>query len=197
MADIVKRKKLEGKELIFCQEYIKDFNATRAVLAAGYKNKTYDGQKSFGWALLQKDHIKKEIARKLADIEESAQISKLMVILEHKKIAFSSIAHLHDTWMEKKAFDLLPDEVKSSIAEISTQIKKFAGEEDGEEIEIEFVKVRLYDKQRSLDSISKMMGYDAPTKIDLTSGGLPLEPPKIVVFNTAPPLAGAEDVIDI
>ncbi len=193
---MAKKKKLEGKEIIFCQEYIKDFNATRAIKAAGYNFGTYDSQKAAGWAILQKEHIKNEVARKLANIEESAQISKLMVILEHKKLAFSSIAHMHDTWMEKKAFDKLTDEQKSCIAEISTQIKKFSSE-DGDDIEVEFVKIRLYDKQRSLDSISKMMGYDAPTKLDITSGGLPLEPPRIVVFNTAPPLSGSEDVIDI
>lgn len=187
---------VSGKELIFCQEYIKDFNGARAVLAAGYKPKAYTVQKAMAWNLLQKAHIKKEIAHKLAHIEEAAGLSKLMVLLEHKKIAFSSIAHLHDTWMEKKAFDSLNDDLKACIEEISTQVKKFSTEE-GEDVEVEFVKVRLYDKQRSLDSISKMLGYDAPTKLDITSGGVPLEPPKIVVFNTAPPLSGSEDVIDI
>ena len=38
-----------------------------------------------------------------------------------------------------------------------------------EVIEEDWVKIKLYDKQKSLDSISKMLGYDAPTKIEIES----------------------------
>lgn len=37
-----------------------------------------------------------------------------------------------------------------------------------EPIEEEYVKIKLYDKQKSLDSISRMLGYDAPIKQELT-----------------------------
>lgn len=43
-------------------------------------------------------------------------------------------------------------------------------------VEEEWVKIKLYDKQKSLDSISKMLGYDAPQKIEVgLSEGLELE----------------------
>jgi hypothetical protein len=38
-------------------------------------------------------------------------------------------------------------------------------------MQVEFVKIKLYDKQKALDSISKMLGYDSASKIDLSSMG--------------------------
>ena len=87
---------------------------------------------------------------------------------EHIKLAFSSIAHLHNTWIDRKDFENLTEDEKACIAEISTQVRK---QKVGEElIDIEFVKIKLYDKQKALDSISKMAGFDAPTKLEIPGG---------------------------
>lgn len=164
-----KAEELTGKQKRFCEEYIFDFNATRSAKAAGYSEDTAG---SIGSENLKKPEIQAYIKSLQENLEEVAGISRLMVLKEHQKLAFSSIAHLHDTWIDRKEFEKLTEEQKSCIAEISTQIKKISVVREGQpeqDIEIEYVKLKLYDKQKSLDSISKMLGYDAPKKITVNS----------------------------
>jgi phage terminase small subunit len=159
-------KKLTKKQNIFCHEYIKDWNGTRAAIAAGYSKKTA--------ALIAHENIRKPniqafINKIEENIEKEAGLSKLLVLLEHKKIAFSSISHLHQTWIERTEFDKLTGEQKACIQEISTKtIKKNTGTNEVPEIcEIEYVKIKLYDKQKSLDSITKMLGFEAPQSVEI------------------------------
>jgi phage terminase small subunit len=158
-------KGLTEKQKVFCRNYIHDWNATRSYVIA------YPGVKNDNVAhvnasrLLQKATIQQYIIEVQKDLEKLSGISKKMVLDEHKKLAFSSIAHLHNTWIERKQFESLTDEQKACISEISTQTRTV------HDVDIEFIKIKLYDKQKALDSISKMLGYDAPGKIDLTSGG--------------------------
>ena len=167
-----KTTELTGKQKRFCEHYILDWNATRAAKEAGYSEDTAG---SIGSENLQKPEIKAYIEQLQAELEKVAGISRLMVLKEHQKLAFSSIAHLHNTWIERKEFDNLTSEQKDCIAEISTSIRKQIDytidpdNEDGTPIEVEYVKIKLYDKQKSLDSISKMLGYDSASKIELSS----------------------------
>jgi phage terminase small subunit len=101
------------------------------------------------------------------DLAKTAGISKLMVLREHQKMAFNSMAHLHNTWIERKAFELLSEDQKACIAEIQTQTKTILGLEGEEPMMIEFIKIKLYDKQKALDSISKMLGFDAPSRFEI------------------------------
>ena len=42
-------------------------------------------------------------------------------------------------------------------------------------VNVEYVKIKLYDKQKALDSITKMLGYDPASKMELTGkNGQPL-----------------------
>jgi len=164
-----KSEELTGKQKRFCEEYIFDFNATRAAKAAGYSEDTAG---SIGSENLKKPEIQAYIKNLQSNIEELAGISRLMVLKEHQKLAFSSIAHLHETWIDRKEFEKLTPDQKACIAEIQTQIRKISVVREGEpeqDIETEFVKLKLYDKQKSLDSISKMLGYDAPKKITVNT----------------------------
>jgi phage terminase small subunit len=156
--------KLKPEHQRFAEEYVYDWNATRAYQSV-YPDTGYDAARSSASTLLTNPNIKAYVEELQKDIQKQAGISRLMVLKEHQKLAFSSIAHLHNTWIERKDFDQLSESEKACIAEISTQTRKVPLGKDGdEEVEIEFVKVKLFDKQKALDSISKMLGYDAPTK---------------------------------
>lgn len=96
---------------------------------------------------------------------EKSEITRERILNEYAKIGFSSIAHLHNTWVERKDFDKLTQDQKDSIQEISTQVRKFFND-DGQQIEVEFVKIKLYDKMKALDSIKSMLGFDAPIKTE-------------------------------
>jgi phage terminase small subunit len=167
---------LTDKQEKFCYEYCMDLNATQAAIRAGYSINT---ARSIASQLLTKLNIQEKIKQMQDNLAETAGITRLKVLSEHMKLAFNSIAHLHNTWIQRKEFESLSEDQKSCIAEIDTKIKteyEFnADTERKEPIRVEYVRIKLYDKQKALDSISKMLGYDAPikTEIDITSLQLP------------------------
>lgn len=78
--------KLTDKQKIFCKEYIKDFNATRAAKASGYSEKTAG---RIGGDNVQKVEIQKEIKKLMSKRIERTEISADRVVQELAKIAFS------------------------------------------------------------------------------------------------------------
>jgi phage terminase small subunit len=156
---------LTPKQERFCREYILDYNAARAARESGYSE---ESARQIGSENLSKPYIQAYITLLESDLATTLGITKSRVLNEHAKLAFSSIAHLHNTWIERKDFDTLTDEQKASIAEISTQTrteKIYKGTKDEALVDIDYVKIKLYDKQRSLDSIRKILGFDAVQKI--------------------------------
>ncbi|WP_053826058.1 terminase small subunit [Lascolabacillus massiliensis] len=146
-------KKLTARQEKFCYEYVIDLNATQAALRAGYSEKT---AYSSGSRLLKNVEIQKFIQTLQADLEKTAGITALKVLKEHKKIAFSDTSMIREGWMTLKAYKELPKEIKDCIQEVATRETKYGNE----------IKIKFYDKQKSLDSISKILGFEAPTKIE-------------------------------
>jgi len=119
--------------------------------------------------------LQKRIKSLKDNLAETAGISSLRVIKEHEKIAFSSIAHLHNTWLERTEFERLTDDQKACIKNISTKIVKrnICTNDEPDIVDVEYVKIELYDKQKSLDSINAMLGYAAlkiAKKLKLVAG---------------------------
>lgn len=164
------KEKLTDKELIFCHEYIVDWNGARAARKAGYEQ---NRDRQTAYDLVTKSYIKQYIDFIKDDIAQEAGLSKLMIILEQKKIAFSSIANLHETWIKRHEFEDLEQEQRDCIQEIETKIRteyEFNSESNKREpISVEYVKIKLYDKQKALDSITKMMGWNEPDKLNIES----------------------------
>lgn len=152
-------KPLTNKQKRFCEEYVVDWNGTRAAIAAGYSIKT---AKAIANENLTKPNVKAYVDHVKQNLEQLAGISKLRVINEHIKIAFSSIAHMHNTWIDRKEFENLSDDQKACISEIETTVvkKNIGTSESPEIVDVEKIKVKLYDKQKSLDAITKLMGYN-------------------------------------
>lgn len=169
--------KLTEKQKIFCREYIYDWNGTRAYKVA------YPGVKSAAVAqanssrLLLNAIIQEYIEFIQKDLEKLSGISRLMVVNEFRKIGFSSIADLHNTWIERKDFEKLTSEQREAIQEIETKVVKQKNYEmsvAGNIVfdDVEYVKIRLFDKNKALENINKMLGYNAPDKLDLSGSGL-------------------------
>lgn len=172
---------LTEKQKIFCREYIYDWNATRSYLAAYPDVQKDETARAAASRLLTNVNVKAYIEQIQKNLEQTAGVSRMRVLQEHMKLAFSSIAHLHDTWIKRKEFEELTDDQKACIAEIDTKIKtEWEYDQDAKEklpISVEYVRIKLYDKQKALDAISKMLGYDAATKIDIN---IPQLPPIII-----------------
>ena len=116
------------------------------------------------------DYLKNNLA-------EAAGISALQIIREHQKIAFSNFSRLRNGWMELKDFQELSDEEKACIQSVETK-ETTRYTKEGEPIEEEWVKIRLYDKQKSLDSISEMLGYDQKSSVTQNMN-INIQPPQI------------------
>lgn len=161
---------LTEAQKLFCSEYVIDFNATRSYLKAYSKEKTENTAAVCASKLLRNANIQQFIKELQSDIGKLAGISPLKIANEYAKLAFSSIAHLHNTWIERKDFEELTEEQKSCIQEIDTKVKvefQFNPEtEKKEPISVEYIRVKLYDKKAALDSLNKMLGYNAPDKTE-------------------------------
>lgn len=156
---------LNDRQKHFCQEYMMNgYNGIRAYLAShpGCKETTAATQASI---YIRNPKIKNYLDYLKQHIEELVGINRAKVAKEYMKIAFSSIADLHDTWITKKEFNQLTREQKASISEISSQIK-VTRNADGSLTENEYIKVKLYDKKAALDSLSKFFGYNEPDKVE-------------------------------
>lgn len=154
--------KLTGKQERFCYEYCFDFNATQAAIRAGYSKAT---AAVIGAENLIKPNISERIESMKKNLAETAGITRLRVLKEYEKVAFSSIANLHNSWIELKDFEALTEEQRACIKSI--QYKKQKIGDTG--IETEFVKIELHNKDAALKGIREMCGFDAPTKVDMTA----------------------------
>lgn len=177
---------LNEKQKAFCKRYIFDWNGTKSYKEI-YKVESDDVAAVNASRLLSNAKIQAFIEHLKKNLAEVAEISPLMILQEHRKMAFSSIAHLHLTWIERKDFEELTDDQKACIEEISTKIRiewKYDPENPKEKkpIEVEYIKVKLYNKQKSLDAINVMMGWNSPEKVEVTNpdGSLNLLPPVLL-----------------
>lgn len=170
MEDEVKTE-LTEKQKLFCNEYVFDFNATRA-----YKKVydcEYDAAKVNGCKLLTNTNIQVYITEIQKDLSILSGISKLKVINEFAKMAFNSIASLHNTWIERKDFDTLTEDQRACISEISTKIlkKNIGTAQEPEIVDVEYINIKMFDKNKALENINKMLGYNMAQKTDITSAG--------------------------
>ena len=169
---IVNENGLNERQERFCQEYVIDLNGTQSAIRAGYSQKT---AYSIAYNLLKKVEIQQRIKEIQSDLQKATGLTAIRILNEHKKLAFSSIAHLHDTWIERKDFDKLTKAEKDSIKSISTKVLKaqnIGTKDEPEIVDIEYVKIELWDKQKSLDSIANLLGLNAPIKNEVDTGGL-------------------------
>lgn len=95
---------MTDKQIVFCDEYLKDFNASKAAIRAGYSPKT---AYSIGNENLRKPEIKKHIANKKMGICNQNQLSLTSLIQDVSVIKDRCIYDEFDAGNALKACDLL------------------------------------------------------------------------------------------
>ena len=157
--------KLSVKQENFCNFYLESGNASeayrRAYSCLKMKPETINTK---ACQPLKKDKIRARVEELQSELKNKTAITKERVLEELGKIGFSTIAHLHNTWIERKEFENITDDQKACIKSISTKVmKKNIGTNDSPNIvAVEMVKIELYDKVRALEVINKMMGFERP-----------------------------------
>ena len=96
---------------------------------------------------------------------EAANISLHRIIAEHAKIAFSDATRVRSGWYTLKEFNDLTEDERACIKSVETKQRKMINE-DGEKVIEEWVKVQVYDKQKALDALCQILGYNSPQKLE-------------------------------
>jgi phage terminase small subunit len=158
---------LTDKQKMFITEYlVNGFNATQAAIKAGYSE---DTAKQQGSRLLTNVDIRKaindEINRALDDKRDEL---KTQVIAEYKKIALSDIKNILK--YDQDGVVISPsDDVDTSVVssvEIEQEVVKIVGDVS---ISNKKIKLKLYDKIKALEGLSKYLGLTKDT-IDIPGG---------------------------
>ena len=169
---------------ILTKRHEKTYNQTREFLQLLHRNASDAYRRAYSCEKMRDKQVWEEsckllsnpnVAQRVKELQEEqknkSDITKERILQELSGIAFSSIASMHNTWIERKEFDELSDKEKSAIKSISTKIlKKNIGTSDAPEIvDVEYVKIELYDKIKAIERICKMLGFDEPTEIEMNT----------------------------
>lgn len=153
---------MTAKQKKFVNEYLIDGNATQAAMRAGYSKKTAG---IIGDENLKKPNIAAAIEKRQSKLAEKLEITQERVLAEYAKIAFSDMRKF-SKWgadgVELIDSDSLSDNDAACVAEVSQTITKDGGS----------IRFKLHDKKGALDSICKMLGYNAPDKKDTREDGM-------------------------
>ena len=161
---------LSAKQLAFVSEYLKDLNATKAAIRAGYSPKTAHAQ---GSDLLRKPELAAAIQEGQQDAAARNEVTVDRIVQEYARIAFADVTDyvnvIGGEAVVKDTIGMTKDQT-AAIAEIS-QTK------DG-------VRLKLHDKGKALDALGKHLGMFVERFKDETPDG---PPPSIrVLFGPEP-----------
>lgn len=160
--------KITNKNKLFCEEYIFDWNGSRAYKAA-YPNVKDSTARTQASLLLTNPNILAYIEEMQDDLQKHAGVSRLRNLLELKKMAYSNMSDFKEDWMTEKDFDQLSEDTKAALSEIQYTKRPTV---NGMEL---IVKFKVHDKLKAIEAINKMLGYNAAEQKDITSGGKPIK----------------------
>lgn len=169
---MAEEKKLTDKQKMFCHEYVKDFNGARAAVSAGYsEDSARQGAHQILTNIYVYEYIQELVKKKMDKVDLTAD----RVLAEYAKIAFIDIQKFYDENGNLKEIKDLSEDASASMAGIKIhELKDSMGIKYGELKEI-----KLHDKLRALESLSKYLGIYAKDndqkKVEATLFYLPKE----------------------
>lgn len=110
-------RELNERQKKFCMEYLKDFNGSRAAVAAGYTKKNV---RITAAKLLTNSNIQKQIALNIAKRSEKTKIDAEWVLTELSEMAFADIAEAYDENGKLKSIHDIPKHLRKMICDIDT-----------------------------------------------------------------------------
>lgn len=106
---------LTDKQRLFCHEYIKDLNATKAAIRAGYKEVNAD---TVACELIKKTWVSLEIQRLMDKRSKKLEIKSDEILQELKLLGHSDIRGLFDENNCVKPMKNWPEELARAVASI-------------------------------------------------------------------------------
>lgn len=144
---------LTAKQLLFCQEYIVDLNATQAAIRAGYSK---DTAYSIGHENLNKPEIEEKIQECMDLRAKRTEITADRVLTELAKIGFADVRNIfgaEETLLRPSDID---DDTAAAIQSIKVVTRPSHEEDESGNKIIEHVhEIKLSDKRAALESLGK------------------------------------------
>jgi phage terminase small subunit len=157
---------LNDKQRKFCEEYVLDFNGTQAAIRAGYSKKTANRIASEN---LLKPDIQNYLSELKKKVAEESDITKKQLIDELSKIAFFDIRKIFNDDNSLRPITDFDDESAAAVSSIENdEIKEWNPVTEEKELIGYTKKVKIHNKISAIERISKMLGYDSPTKVAQT-----------------------------
>lgn len=160
-------------KLVIDEYYANGFNRRKAVLKY-CPDLSVSGAKTFYYVLSKIRENREYITEKITILRADTQIKAIHVLRELINFSFSDITDYMDLSIDQ--LKALPGDLRRSIQ--SFEIKKTRylprGAEKGEEVQEVNVKIKLFDKIKSLEMINKHIGFysadnkQKAVKIDLS-----------------------------
>ena len=141
----------------FCDEYLLDFNATRAYRSAYPKCKTDESARRAGSRLLTNVDIQKYLQEQKEELKEKINVTKEQVINQMVRIAFGDIRKLYNENGGMKNIQDLDADTATILTGIETTEEFDGYGEDREQIGYT-KKVKIADKTKALDMLGKYFG---------------------------------------
>lgn len=151
------RKMPTEKQKRFIEEYMVDFNASRAATVAGYAPNTAMVASRY---VLENPCVSKEIAKRKKKLTDKCEITAERVLQEYARLAFVDLGDIMQ-WgpngVVLESSKELTEDQRRAVAEVSETMTK-----DGSS-----TRVKLHDKKGALDALAKYLNL-TPERYELT-----------------------------
>lgn len=142
---------LNDQHELFCLEYLKDLNGTKAAERAGYSAKSAAQQAS---RLLTNAKITDRITALKAQQFETVQVDANVILRELLRLATVDLGGAYDDEGKLLPIKKMPEDVRRAIAGIEV-FEEYEGSGKDREYIGDTVKVKIFDKNRSLELLGK------------------------------------------
>jgi len=148
---------LSLKRQRFCEEYVKDFNATAATERAGYAVLPQHRAK-FGWRLRQEPEVKEHIKKLMTEMREQADIFAERAMTELSRCAFSNIKDYLDAEGMPVNLSSVDHEKASAVASMKvTETEKIGA--DGKPVIKRIVEIKMHSKIAALAKLVEVLAW--------------------------------------
>lgn len=155
---------LTEKQEQFCQAYLIDFNGAKAARLAGYSE---DSARTEAWRLLTNADIQARINQLRQEMGKGFNITRERIAQELARIGFFDIRNIHNEDGSLKTPSEFADDEAAAIGGIKRSVTTFSNENGGEGEKIT-IEVKVWEKTKALEQLSRLMGYNAPDKTAYT-----------------------------
>ena len=184
---------LSPRQQRFVEEYLVDLNGTQAAIRAGYSEKGAHVQAS---QLLSNPKVNEAVAAAMAERSQRTKITQDRVLEEYARLAFSNMqdfVRVGDDGDGVLDLSTLTEDQFRAISEYNVDVVRERDPEDSKKTrEVRKIKLKLYDKKSTLDSVARHLGMFTEKHELSGPGGKPIENHWTVEYVNASPQSQPE-----